>query len=104
MVLYTTRLIKLLHHTYHQFCRRSFDEHCPSSSATGVAVLMLGLDGVITNRTKHHVCPSNTPCIKQQESSLNRDQGLDLNPVWDPIIKTNFHSLDHWPCGVFFHR
>ena len=25
--------------------------------------------------------------IKQQEPSLNRDQGLDLDPIWDPIIK-----------------
>ena len=25
--------------------------------------------------------------IKQQEPSLNRDQGLDLDPEWDPIIK-----------------
>ena len=25
--------------------------------------------------------------IKQQEPSLNRDQGLDLDPIWEPIIK-----------------
>ena len=25
--------------------------------------------------------------IRQQKPNLNRDQGLDLDPVWDPIIK-----------------
>ena len=39
----TISLIKLQHHTYLQFCRRSFDGHRPSSSATSVVMLTSAL-------------------------------------------------------------
>ena len=63
-------MIKLLHHTYLQFCWRSFDGHRPPSSATGNG------DGVIIDRkmctfisksTKNYNCSSHCTLAKERK-------------------------------------